>query len=630
LFVPLALAVGFSMVTSYLLSSTFVPVLSVWLLRHYHPDTHTTARRFSFAWFQTGYGKLLAAVTRFRWALVPGYMIVAGLLIWLVGGRLGTEIFPTVDAGQFQLRLRAPTGTRIERTEELAVQALEIIKDEVGPENVAITLGYVGVIPPSYPINTIFLWTSGPEEAVLRVSLKQGSGVRIDELKQRLRRKLPERLEEWLRPKLVAEGLPTEKIDERVQRLRLSFEPADIVNEVMSFGSPTPIEIAVSGSNLADDRAHAEKVMEQLKKIPSLRDLQTVQAFDYPTIEVKIDRERAGLSGVTVKDIAVAVLAFTSSSRFVVPVFWADPKSGIGYQVQVQVPTARMNSVQRVETTPVKANGSKQVLLRDVAQVREGTMPGEYDRYNMRRLVSMTANVQGEDLGQVANQIARALEAAGKPPDGVRVDVRGQVEPMRQMFGGLTVGLALSVVIIFLLLTAYFQSVRLALVVLLTVPAVLAGVALALFVTRTTLNIQSFMGAIMAIGVAVANAILLVTFAERSRLAGTSSFMAAVDGARHRLRPILMTSCAMIAGMTPMALALGEGGEQVAPLARAVIGGLVDATVTTLLVLPSIFALSSLIAVVQGWSTSRSVSLDPDDPESAYFEPRVETADERR
>jgi multidrug efflux pump subunit AcrB len=257
-----------------------------------------------------------------------------------------------------------------------------------------------------------------------------------------------------------------------------------------------------------------------------------------------------------------------------------------------------------------------------VARIQQTTRPGEYDRYDMKRLVSLTANIQGEDLGRVAQHIARALQAAGEPPRGVRVDVRGQVVPMQQMFGalaggkfyeGLTAGLALAVLAIFLLLAAYYQSLRLALVVQLTAPAVVAGVAAALLLTGTTLNIQSFMGAIMAIGVATANSILLVTFAERARRQGMHVVEAAVDGAKHRLRPILMTSCAMIAGMVPLALGLGEGGEQTAPLGRAVIGGLLASTLTTLLVLPSVFA------VVQGWAGTRSPSLDPDDPQSAYY-----------
>jgi multidrug efflux pump subunit AcrB len=251
--------------------------------------------------------------------------------------------------------------------------------------------------------------------------------------------------------------------------------------------------------------------------------------------------------------------------------------------------------------------------VRDVARVQKGKMPGEYDRYNMRRQVSLTANIAGEDLGRVAGRIDEALEAAGDPPPKTSVELRGQIVPMRQMFRDLALGLVLAVAVIFALLTAYFQSARLALIVVLTAPAVIAGVFLALVVTRTTLNIQSFMGAIMAIGVAVANSILLVTFAERERSAGKSAPEAAVAGAQGRIRPILMTSFAMIAGMVPMALAFGEGGEQTAPLARAVIGGLATATLTTLFIVPSLFA------VIQAGAGTHSVSLDPEDPQSVYF-----------
>jgi multidrug efflux pump subunit AcrB len=249
--------------------------------------------------------------------------------------------------------------------------------------------------------------------------------------------------------------------------------------------------------------------------------------------------------------------------------------------------------------------------LQDVARIEEGTMPGQYDRYNMRRVVSLSANIQGEDLGRVATQVQWAISAAGEPPRGVQVDVRGQVEPMQQLFRGLALGLGMAVLVILLLLTAYFQSLRLALLVVATSPAVLAGVVLALLLTGTTLNIQSFMGAIMAIGVATANSILLLAFADRRRREGESAAAAAVDAARQRLRPILMTSFAMIAGMMPLALALGEG-EQMAPLGRAVIGGLAAATLTTLLVLPCLFA------IVMGRSSTQSVSLDPDDPGSPH------------
>jgi multidrug efflux pump subunit AcrB len=272
---------------------------------------------------------------------------------------------------------------------------------------------------------------------------------------------------------------------------------------------------------------------------------------------------------------------------------------------------------------PVRVVNGTVVRVEDVARVRRGTMPGQIDRYNMKRMVSLTGNIVGADLGEVARQLDEALKAAGEPPHGVTVEVLGQVRPLRQMFGalaggevfgGLTGGLILAVAVIVLLLTAYFQSIRLALVVISTTPAVIAGVVLALLLTKTTLNIQSFMGAIMAVGVAVANAILLATFAEENRRQGHSPRDAAVDGARHRLRPILMTSCAMIAGMVPMALGLGESGEQTAPLGRAVIGGLAVATFATLFILPSVFAVG-----LAGAGTG-SVSLDPDDPDSAYHD----------
>jgi multidrug efflux pump subunit AcrB len=369
--------------------------------------------------------------------------------------------------------------------------------------------------------------------------------------------------------------------------------------------------------------------------------LQQVQALNYPTVDVTIDRERAGQSGITATDVSRSLVTATSSSRFVVPNFWRDPGTGVAYQVQVQVPPPRMNKIAELGLIPVKENGDFPLLLRDVAEVRPGTMPGEYDRYNMRRLVSMTANVAGTDLGRVARQIDDAIQRVGAPPVGVQVDVRGQIEPMRQLFGGLvqsnetaglsfwkrmaqffsglTLGLILTTVVILLLLTAYFQSLRLAVVSVSTIPAVLGGVALALWLTGSTLNIQSFMGAIMAIGVAVANAILLVTFAERLRREAGDASTAAVEGARSRVRPILMTSFAMIAGMLPMAFGLGESGEQTAPLGRAVIGGLAASTFTALLILPSIFAL------VMGRAPNRSASLDPDDPASRYFQTQLAT-----
>ena len=311
--------------------------------------------------------------------------------------------------------------------------------------------------------------------------------------------------------------------------------------------------------------------------------------------------------GVTADQVGKSLTEATSSSRFTVPNFWADPKSGVGYQVQVEVPPARMNSLEEVNNIPISRSRNVQIDLRNVADVTQGTVLGEYDRYNMQRMLTLQANIVGEDLGGVADQVSQALAKAGAPPPGVNVAVRGQVVPMKEMFSGLGLGLFVAVVVIFLLLAANFQSFRLSLAVVLTIPAVVAGVAVVLWITGTTLNIQSFIGAIMAIGVAVANAILLVTFAERESDRRRPRAGCGGGGAASRLRPILMTSCAMIVGMLPMAVGLGEGGSQTAPLGRAVIGGLAGATIATLIILPAIFA------ILQGEHTRRSASLLPAD-----------------
>jgi multidrug efflux pump subunit AcrB len=636
MFVPLSLAVGFSMMASYLLSSTLVPVLSIWILRHGHtggsqdvasPTTGIAPqgeqsgplgwlRMVSFDHFRRDYERLLAKIVRFRWALVVSYLIASLAIIGLVGSRLGTEIFPTIDTGQFRLRMRAPDGTDIDRTEQVALKALKVIQETAGADNVQMTLGYLGTIPSTYPINTVYQWMRGPEDAVMWVALKPGSGINIEPFKEELRGKL-------------AQALPD---------VQFSFEPADIINEVMSFGSPTPVEVAVSGPDFGQTRPYAAKVKAEMGKISGLRDLQTVQSLDYPTVQVDVDRKKAGTVYVTPVDVSRSLAEATSSSRFTVPNFWADPKTGIGYQVQVEIPRpvvrlprgiAPMGSIADLEMIPVKRNAAGQVLVRDVATVSTGTMPGEIDRYNMRREVSMTANIGGANLGSVSGEVSAALKRAGEPPPGAKVEIRGQIPPMRDMLGGLALGLGLAVVVIFLLLSANFQSLRLSLVTISTAPAVIAGVVVMLYLTHTTLNIQSFIGAIMAVGVAMANAILLVTFAEKRRRAptghrraalvgvgrGEAAAGAAVEGAASRLRAILMTSCTMTAGMLPMALALGESGQQNAPLGRAVIGGLAAATAATLFVLPAVFAL------VQSRATTQSASLDPGDPHSAYHIP---------
>jgi len=512
------------------------------------------------------------------------------LVAAFLGPYLGREIFPRVSSGQLFLRFRAPVGTRVETTERLTLGVLDAIQREAGAGNVGVTLSYVGAPPPNYPINTIYLWTSGQHEAVLRVALNPDSGIRAEQFEERLRKVLPDKF----------------------PGCQFSFEGADIVTQIMNFGAPTPVEINVGGPDLGADRAFAAKLRTEVAKIPALRDLQYDEPLDYPSININVDRERAGQLGVTTAGVGRSFLAATSSSRFVAPNYWADPRSGVAYQVQVQLPQSDVTSIQDVEHIPVTLGAASHPLMGDVAQVGYGTVVGEYHRLNGQRMVTLTANVSGEDLGRISSELDSAIKRAGELPRGVKVTVRGQIGPMKQTLTNLGIGLLVAVLVIYLLLAANFQSLKLAFVVLSTVPAVICGVLFMLLLTGTSLNVQSFMGAIMAIGVAVANAILLVTFAEEYRRAGNAAMDAALHGAKTRMRPILMTSMAMIAGMVPMALAIGEGSQQTAPLGRAVIGGLLFATAATLLILPLVFSL------VQQRAGVGSPSLDPDDPASAF------------
>ena len=587
MFLPLSLAVGFSMIASYLLASTLVPVLAVWLGTGTAPSSHASSGG-RFERLRERYARLASRVVAVRGRAVAAYLAVTILIVVLVGPHLGTEIFPQLDTDQLQLRLRAPAGTRVDTTEKIARQVLDLIKAEAGgAEKVDVTLGLVGTHPPNYPINLIYLWNDGSHEAVLQVQFKRGSGLHMEQFKERLRARFAAQLPE----------------------VSFSFEPSDIVTRVMSMGSPTPIEVSVTGPNLADDRAFAEKVRSALSRMSQLRDVQFGQTLDYPTVDVHVDRERAGLLGVSMADVSRALVTATSSSRYVVPNYWADANTGVAYQVQVQLPPQLMTSTEEVRNITVTPRAGESQLLRNVGRVSDGSVIGEYARYNGQRTVSVTANLFNTDLGSAAAAVRERISSLGNPPARVTVAVRGQTQPLNQMLSGLQTGLGIAILAIFLMLAANFQSLRLSVAVVSVLPAALAGVVLALWLSGTTLNIQSFIGAIMAVGVAVSNAILLVTFAERER-ASRESAAAAVEGGRSRLRPILMTSFAMIAGMLPMAVGLGESGPQTAPLGRAVIGGLALATVATLLVLPAIYALLSR-------RERTRVSLLPDDTSEA-------------
>jgi multidrug efflux pump subunit AcrB len=415
MFLPLSLAVGFAMVTSFFLSSTLVPVLSVWLLRrHESAATGHTAAETGFARVQQLYSGLGRRLVQARWLVLALYLLLAGGVLAALFPRLGTEIFPRVEAGQIQLRLRAPAGTQLEGTEAIALRVLDLIRQEVGRTNVAISIGFLGVHCSAYPVNFIHLWNGGPEEGVLQVQLKPSAQVRIDELKERLR-------------PVFAAQLPG---------VKFSFEPSDIVSRVMSLGSPTPIEIAISGQDLEADRAFAQRVKVALQSVPALRDLEFGQDLDYPTVNVNVDRQKAGLMGVKMADVSRALVTATSSSRFVVPNYWADPKSGVAYQIQVQVPQTRMQSLEQVRNVPVLNRNGRSLALRNVAQVTPGTAVGQYERYNMQRMVTVTANIAGADLGSVARQVSAALRKLGVPPQGITLALRGQVVPLNQMLTG--------------------------------------------------------------------------------------------------------------------------------------------------------------------------------------------------
>lgn len=574
LFLPLSLAVGFSMIASYLLSSTLVPILNIWW--HSKPRTEAITQPASASALRWLFIPSLAT----RHILVPAYLGGVIFAISITLPFLGTEIFPQVDAGQLQLRLRAPTATRLETTEQIALRTLAIIGEETGPDKVAISMGLIGVHAPNYPVNLIHQWNSGPEEAILQIQLKDSSGISISPLREKLRTRLAAEFPQVL----------------------FSFEPADIVSRVMALGSPTPIEVAVSGKDFAASRAHAELLKTKLAELKDLRDVQLSQTLDYPSVDVQIDRERAGLLGVKMSDATRSLVAATASSRFTVPNYWADTKTGVSYSLQVQVPQTLMKSLEDLRNLPVTAPNKPPVPLRNIAKISEGSVIGQYDRYNMARTISITANLHDKPLGSIVKQVEKVI-ADNPPAAGVSVALRGQAPPLKELQSGLQTGLLIAIITIFLLLVANFQSVRLAFIVLTTIPAALLGVVLALMLTSTTLNLQSFMGAIMSVGVAVANAILLVTFAHRAQLTGLSKRDAALESATTRLRPILMTTLAMIAGMIPMALAR----SQTSPLAIATIGGLALATVATLLVLPAVYALLAA-------RNAKTASLEPADP----------------
>ncbi|MEZ5042138.1 MAG: efflux RND transporter permease subunit [Saprospiraceae bacterium] len=584
MFLPLTLAVGFAMIASFLLSQTMVPILSNWFLK----DHVSQKKDGKFQWFRnrmTGYVK---NITDKRGWAIGFYLVVMFAMLSTLWQSTGTEIFPRINSGQLQVRLRLPDGTRIENTEEKTKRFLEVINEVVGKKNVAITSAFVGIQPPSYPVNTIFLWTGGPHEAVVKIKLKE-TGQDLDVLKETLRKR-------------VAETIP---------EMRLSFEPADLVDQVMSQGANTSVEIAVQGKNLSESRKFAEEIKNRIEGLSFMRDVQFGIPLNYPSIDLEYDRVRAGQLGLTIENISRSVTASTSSSRFTQPNYWLDAGSGNAYQVQVEFPQYLVTQPGDIEKVPLKSENGRTVYVGDVSKWEPTNMIGEYDRLNQQRFITITGNLRNKDLGGAIKTLRNEVNVMGEPPAGMSVKFRGLAETLTQTFNELSTGLLLAVAVIFLLLAASFQSFRLSFAVLSTIPAVIVGSFLLIWISGNTLNIQSFMGSIMAIGVAVANAILFVTIAEQYRKDQRQN--PHLEGIKDRLRPILMTTIAMIAGMTPMALGLGEGGEQTAPLGIAVIGGLLFSVFATVFILPAIYW--QLI----GRKHYKSISLDPDDEQSTYF-----------
>ena len=625
LFLPLALAIAFSMITSYLLAQTFVPILANWIMKghskkddspedykNYEVDIAAEADTWDQkkTLLEGGHGKggSLTRFERFRNRylrflnrLLPYKKIVTSLYVIIITGvavllfmRIGRDVLPKVNAGQFQVRFRAPDGTRLERTEEKLLAALDVLKQTVGEKNIAITSAFVGQHPGQFSTSPIYLFMSGSHEAVLQVALKEDYNENLDDVKERFRRIMKEKLPDFI----------------------VSFEPIQLTDKILSQGSPTPIEVKVSGKNKKLNVEYANKMVAKLKQIAYLRDVQIAQSVQYPAININIDRIKAAQLGVDVSDISRSLTASTSSSRFTEKNVWIDEKASLAYNVQVEIPENKMNSTDNIGEIPVLKNSPRPVLS-DVASFQHDTAFGENDNIGSLPQVSVTANLYKKDLGTASTDVQAAITSLGELPRGLTVELKGLSNVLTDTLNSLQSGLLVAIIVIFLMLAANFQSFKVSLVVLSTVPAVLLGSLVLLLLTGSTLNLQSYMGMIMSVGVSIANSVLLITNAEHLRLHNGNAVESARESAALRIRPILMTTVAMVVGMIPMALGIGEGGDQASPLGRAVIGGLIASTFAALLILPLVFAW------VQEKTSTDSVSLDPEDKESKYYIPSL-------
>jgi multidrug efflux pump subunit AcrB len=620
LFLPLALAIGFSMVVSFLLSQTFVPVMANWLMKPHkqhsddfeelhsahaietdedialekahladHPHRNKDGKIGGFERFRMRFMRMLERLLVVRKPVVIAYLVGISILAFVFLNIIGRDVLPKTNSSQFQLHLHAPDGTRLERTEEKALATLRELEKMVGKEHITISSVYVGQHPSLFSVNPIYLFMAGPQEAVFQVALKDyhaDMDLFKDSLRQRMARIEPD--------------------------VKLSFEPIELTEKVLSQGSPTPIEVRVVGKNKKENEAIANKLIAKLKTISYLRDVQIMQSTKYPALNIDIDRTRAAQLGVDMNDVSRSLIASTSSSRYTEKNIWIDEKANLPYNVQVQVPLNQMSSENEINEIPLLKNSARPVLG-DVATITPDTTNGENDNLGATPYLSVTANLYKTNLGTAAKDVQQAINSLGELPRGMNVELIGMSKVLDETLSSLQTGLLVAIVVIFLMLAANFQSFKVSLIVLTTVPAVVFGSLLLLTLTGSTLNLQSYMGIIMSVGVSIANAVLLITNAEQLRKLNGNAVKSAKEATSLRLRPIIMTSIAMIMGMLPMAIGHGEGGDQVSPLGRAVIGGLLFSTISVLTILPLVFAW------FQGKTGTQSVSLDPTDPASKFY-----------
>jgi multidrug efflux pump subunit AcrB len=585
LFVPMAEAVVFAMLASYFFSRTLVPTLAKYLLRaHDHGDAREVGRWNLFARFHRGFergfsslrdgyrrmlDRCLAAPIAFIGLFLLGCATSAVLLPFV-----GRDFFPSVDAGQFKLHLRAKTGTRIEETARLCDLVEASIRDVVPAHQLETIIDNIGLPASGTNLSYNNSGTVGPADADIIVSLKPGHRP-TDEYVRALRQRLP--------------------VD--FPGVTFYFLPADIVSQILNFGLPAPIDIQIIGRNIDANRKFALDLLEKLKQVTGIADLRIQQPLDQPKFDLTVDRTKAQQVGLSQKDVATSLLVALSGSFQTSPSFFLNWKNGVSYQVITQAPQYKIDSLQALSNIPITGEGrAKSEILGSLATVSRGAERAVASHWNVQPVIDIYGGVQSRDLGGVADEVKRIVDDSLKNlPKGSRLAVRGQIETMQSSFTGLLAGLIFAVVLVYLLMVVNFQSWLDPFIIITALPAALAGIVWMLFATHTTISVPALTGAIMAMGIATANSILVVSFARAQLRAGLDSVAAAVDAGFTRFRPVLMTALAMIIGMVPMSLGLGEGGEQNAPLGRAVIGGLLLATIATLFFVPVVFS------VIHGW-----------------------------